>query len=93
MKIILGLYSDSPRAAPYLAKSGIQLGEDLSTPFTSTIELEGTALILLDRNQDRDALVILADSTDSLKDAVEQLTSGDFRNGLVDDFVGVYKTE
>ena len=65
----------------------------MSTPFTSNIELEGTALILLGRNQDRDALVILADSTESLKDAVKQLTSGDFRTGLVDDFVGVYKTE
>ena len=91
--IILGLYADSPRAARYLAESGIQLGEGLSTPFTSNIELEGTALILLGRNQDRDALVILADSTESLKDAVKQLTSGDFRTGLVDDFVGVYKTE
>lgn len=91
--IILGLYADSPRAARYLAESGIQLGEDLSTPFTSNIEVEGTALILLSRNQDRDTLVILADSTDSLKDAVKQLTSGDFRSGLVDDFVGVYKIE
>ena len=91
--IILGLYADSPRAARYLAESGIQLGEDLSTPFASNIELEDTALILLDRNQDRDALVILGDSTDSLKDAVKQLTSGDFRSGLVDDFVGVYKIE
>ena len=91
--IILGLYADSPRAARYLAESGIQLGEDLSAPFTSNIELKGTALILLDRHQDRDAMVILADSTDSLKDAVKQLTSGDFRSGLVDDFVGVYKTE
>ena len=82
--IFLGLYGDSPRAARYLAKSGIQLGEDLSTPFTSNIELEDTALILLERNQDRDALVILADSTDSLKDALKQLTSGDFRSGLVE---------
>ncbi len=91
--IILGLYADSPRAARYLAESGIQLGEDLSTPFTSNIELKGTAIILLDRNQDRDALVILADSTHSLKDAVEQLSSGDFRSGLVDDFVGVYQSK
>ncbi len=91
--IIIGLYSDSPRASRYLADSGIQLGESLSTPFTSGIELDGTALILLDRNQDRDALVILADSVDSLQDAVKQLTSGDFRSGLVDDFVGVYKTK
>ena len=90
--IFLGLYADSPRAARYLAGSGIQLGEDLSTPFTSNIELEGTSLILLNRSQDRDALVILADSTGSLKDAVKQLTSGKFRSGLVDDFVGVYKT-
>ena len=91
--IILGLYADSPRAARYLAKSGIQLGEELSTPFTPSIELEDTSLILVDRNQDRDALVILADSTDSLKDALKQLTSGDFRSGLVNDFVGVYQTK
>ena len=91
--IILGLYADAPRAAPYLAESGIQLGEELSTAFASNIEQEGTAIILLNRNQDRDTLVILGDSTGSLKDAVKQLTSGDFRSGLVDDFVGVYKTE
>ena len=65
----------------------------MSTPFASNIALDDTDLILLDRNQDRDAPVILGDSTDSLEDAVKQLTSGDFRSGLVDDFVGVYKTE
>ena len=91
--IILGLYVDSPRVHRYLANSGIQLGEKLGTPFTSDIEPEDTSLILLDRSQDRDALVILADSADSLKETVKQLTSGDFRSGLVDDFVGVYKTK
>jgi hypothetical protein len=37
-------------------------------------------------------VVVLAHSEDALSNAVSQLGSGDFRSGLVDDFVGVYQT-
>ena len=91
--IFLGLYQDSARALQYLEASGVRVGDELSISSASGIPLEDTSIIVLNRSQDRYALVVLADSSESLTDAIERLASGEFRSGLVDDFVGVYKTE
>ena len=72
---------------------GVSVGETLSLSFAPDIPLEGTAIILLYRSGDRDVLVILANEPEALVGPVKALGSGNFRNGLVDDFVGVYKTE
>lgn len=91
--IFLGLYQDSARALQYLEASGVRVGDELSISSASGIPLEDTSIIVLNRSQDRHVLVVLADSSESLTDAIERLASGKFRSGLVDDFVGVYKTE
>jgi hypothetical protein len=90
--VYLGLYEDSSDVAQYLGLAGIQIDGALRTPFTRAIERGGTGLVLLSAGQDRHVLVVLADSEDSLGSIVSQLRSGDFRDGLVADFVGVYRT-
>jgi hypothetical protein len=91
--VFLGLYDDSSRVAPYLEASGVVVGETVNVPSISDIPSEDTSLILLNQSQDRHVLIVLAQSEEGLSKAMEQLVSGDFRSGLVDDFVGVYKTE
>lgn len=91
--VFLGLYDDSSLVAPYLRASGVQIGSNLDVPSISNIPLEGTSVVLLNRSQDRHVLVLLGSSEEALSGTVEQLGTGDFRAGLVDDLVGVYKTE
>ena len=91
--VFIGLYEDSPRVTRYLEAAGMQVGETIRTPSTPGLVAEGTSVILLDSSQDRQVLVILADSADNLTDTIKLLSLGDFRTGLVDDFVGVYKAE
>lgn len=87
----LGLYEDSFEVAQYLQLSGIQLDGSLRTPFTSEIDPTGTATIFLQATPDRHVLVVLGESPAALKAVLNQLESGTFRNGLVGDFVGVYR--
>ena len=79
--------------AQYLEVAGLGLNDVLRTSFTTDIEKEGTAVILLHPGPDRHALVVLGDSEQSLRTALDLLYSSDFRQGLVGDFVGVYRTE
>ena len=87
----LGLYEDSAKVVQYLDVAGIQVGDTVRTPFTSELAKEGTAVVLLNRTKDRYVLVVLADSPRALADMVRRLRSGAFREGLVDDFVGVFE--
>ena len=91
--VFLGLYEDAADVGLYLNASGVSVGETLSLSFAPDLPLEGTAVMLLYRSGDRDVLVILANEPEALAGPVKALGSGNFRNGLVDDFVGVYKTE
>jgi hypothetical protein len=91
--VFLGLYDDASQVAPYLQASGVQIGETLSVPSISDIPAAGTSLILLSQRQDRHVLIVMGQSEGDLSSAMDRLSSGGFRAGLVDDFVGVYKTE
>ena len=91
--VFLGLYEDSSRILQYLEASGVRVGEELSISSASGIPLQSTSLIVLNRSRNRHVLVVLADSPETLTSAIERLASGEFRSGLVDDFIGVYKTE
>lgn len=90
--VLLGLYEDSFNVAQYLQIGGIQLDENLRTPFSNDIKREDTALVFLHSGQQRQVLAVLGDSQSSLVDIVSQLKSGKFRDGLVSDSIGVYKT-
>ena len=91
--VFLGLYEDADQVAQYLQLAGVQLDGSLRTPFTADIDPASTGTVLLHAGPDRRVLVVLADSPSALAQLVSLLQSGDFRDGLVDDFVGVYRFE
>ena len=91
--IFLGLYENDASVARYLDSAGVRIDDTLTAPFTPGIPLEDTSAILLHRAGDRDVLIVLAHTPEGLAGAVQQLDTGGFRSGLVDDFAGVYKTE
>ncbi len=90
--VYVGLYEDASNVAQYLDVARVRVADILRTPFTADIPLVDTGIILLHRGQERNALVILGDSPDTLAELVKRLGSGNFRDGLVADFVGVYRT-
>ena len=87
--MFLGLYEDALSVSRYLESAGVGIDDTLTTPLTPALELEGTSVIVLDRNQDRHVLIVLADTPETLAGAVGNLLDGDFRGSLVTDFVGV----
>ena len=90
--VFLGLYEDSAAVAQYLGVAGVQVDDTLRTPFTPDIDTSGAAIVLLHRTQERHVLVILGSSRRSLDDMVRRLGSGQFKFGLVSDFLGMYRT-
>ncbi|MBF8304623.1 MAG: hypothetical protein HW399_998, partial [Dehalococcoidia bacterium] len=86
----LGLWEDSNQVEHYLTGAGIQVNKTVVTPFGQKTQTQGTALILLQENQGRHILIILGDSRDTVKEAVARLKSGEFRQGLVSDNLGIY---
>ena len=87
--VFLGLYEDSADVAQYLGVAGIQVDGNVRTPFTPDIVADGTGMRLLDRTRERNVLVILGASLNTLEDMVRRLESGRFRSGLVSEFLGV----
>ncbi len=87
--VFLGLYEDAQQVSRYLQASGIRVGDTLGTPFATDLERDGTSLTVLDRSGDRDVLMVLADGPETLHRAVGSLLAGEFRAGLVSDFVGM----
>ena len=90
--LYLGLYQNASDVAQYLEVAGIRVEDSLRTPFSLDLDKEDTGLILFHQGVDRIVLVILGDSENTIANMVEQLESGEFRSGLVSDFVGVYRT-
>ena len=91
--VFLGLYDDASQVGQYLQAAGIRVDDTIGTPFLPELELENTAITLLDQDQDRDVLIMLADTPETLTAAVSRLLSGEFRNDLVSDYVAIRKFE
>ena len=89
--VFLGLYEDALQMDQYLQAAGVRVDDTLGTPFAPDLGLEGTALTVLDQDQDRRVLIVLADTPETLTGAVARLLAGEFRDDLVSDFVGVRK--
>ena len=87
--VFLGLYEDALPMSRYLQAAGVRVGDTLGTPFTPELDPQGTFVTVLDQNQDRHVLVVLADSPRTLFGAVNRLLDGEFRGDLVTNFVGV----
>ena len=90
--VYVGLYEDSADVAQYLELAGLGVDDVIRTPFTPDIQREDTAIIMLNSGTERQVSVILGDSESALRDVVVRLSRGSFRDGLVGDFVGVYRT-
>ena len=90
--VFLGLYEDAAQVAPYLQTAGVRVDDTLGTPFTQDLGLAGNGIIVLDRGQDgRYVLIVLADTPETLAATVAALISGEYRSGLLSDFVGIHK--
>ena len=89
--MFLGLYGDATLVSQNLQTAGVRVDDTLATPFVSELDLKSTAVVLLDQSEDRDMLVILADTPETLASAVGRMLSGEYRGDLLSDFVGVYK--
>jgi hypothetical protein len=91
--VFLGTYDDFSPVAPYLDDLGVSVSGQLNTPFTPGQDATDTGLLLLHQSLNREVLVLLAGSSEGLSNLITRLASAEFRDGLVDDFVGVYKTQ
>ena len=87
--VFLGLYEDALPMSRYLQAAGVRIGDTLGTPFAPDLDPEGTSVTVLDQNQDRHVLMVLADSPETLAGAVNRLLVGEFRGDLVTHSVGV----
>ena len=87
--VFLGLYGDALPVSQYLQAAGVRVDDTLGTPFSSELDLAGTAITVLDQDQDRHVLIVLGDTPEALSGAVTDLLVGTFRDNLVSDFVGV----
>ncbi len=90
--VYLGLYDDALNVSQYLQLAGVQVDGAIRTPFAPGIDAEDTAIVILHQSAGRRVLVILGDTPGSVSGVLEEIGSGDFRDGLLGDFVGVYKT-
>ena len=90
--VFLGLYDDSAHVVQYLHVAGVEVDESIRTPFTEDIVREGSAVVLLHRTRDRHVLVVLASSEQTMASVVGLFGTGGFRDGLVDELLGVYGT-
>lgn len=89
----IGLWQDSPKVEHYLSLAGLSIGQKIQTPFTSDIPAEGTSLVYLHQSQGRNVLIILGESKEAVELVINRLGTGEFRQGLVSDRLGIYRLE
>ncbi len=90
--VIIGLFDDAPRVATYLDGAGVRVGATVGTASTGQLPRDKTGVLVLHAGNERNVLVVLADSPDTLDALVGRLgPDGDYRSGLVDQLVGVYR--
>ena len=87
--VFLGLFDDSVEVERYLGLAGIQVGETIRTPFSPDLKPQGSALISLQAQDSRHILIVLADSLATLEDVACRLESGEFRDVIVSESLGV----
>ena len=91
--MFLGLYEDASLVGQYLQAAGIRVDDTLGTSFAPELELQNTAVTVLEQGEGRNILIILSDTPATLAGAAARLISGEFRADLVSDFVAIRKFE
>ena len=89
--LFLGLYDNVIQVSQYLQAAGVRIDDSLGTPFGPELGLEGSSVLVLSQDGDRDMLVVLADTEETLESAVKSLINSTYRTSLVSDYVGVRK--
>lgn len=89
----IGLWRDSPKVEHYLSQAGLRIGQKIQTPFTSDVPAEGTALLYLHQSQGRNVLVLLGENKEVVERVVAMLGTGEYRQGLVNDRLGIYRLD
>ena len=87
--VFLGLYDDVLQVEQYLQNAGVRIDDALGTPFAPELGLAGTAVTVLEENQGRQVLLVLADTPATLETAVSRLAEGEFRADLLSDHIAV----
>ena len=91
--VFLGLFDHAEQVAVYLEANGVRVEDEISVPGASDISREGTAVVTLFQTGDRQVLLILGDTAKTVSSAISKVTAGTLQQGLVNDSVGVYKTQ
>ena len=91
--VFLGLFDHAEQVSSYLEANGIRVDDDISIPGASGVSREKTAVVALFQTGDRQVLLVLGDTEKTVSSTVSRMTAGTFQQGLVNDSVGVYKTQ
>jgi hypothetical protein len=91
--VFLGLYQDAQQLAHYLTPAGIQLDGTIRTPSIQELNIEGTALAVLQSGENRHVLLLLAETEGLLNRLVRQFRTGEFRGHLVSNEVSIVRFE
>ncbi len=91
--VFLGLFDHAEQVAVYLEANGVRVEDEISVPGASDISREGTAVVTLFQTGDRQVLLILGDTAKTVSSAISKVTGDTLQQGLVNDSVGVYKTQ
>jgi hypothetical protein len=90
-RVLLVLFSEKSRVAPYTSSVGVEIDHTrITTPLAPPLERKGAGLILLASSGGRHVLVLMAEDAEGIGVLVERLRSGAFRRHLVHDMLGLY---
>ena len=87
--VFLGLHEDALKVAGYLQSAGIRVDDTIAGPFGEDLDPAGAAIAVLDSNRDRQVVILLADTPETLDKAAGRLLDGMYRQDLVNDFASI----
>jgi hypothetical protein len=88
--VILGLYDDYVKVSKYLDKENISIiGGKVKVEKIGELGKEGTSLIYLYREGGREVVIILSNDEDGLKETINMLENGRFREHVLTDRLAI----
>ena len=87
--VILALWGDTGTVEQYLREQRVTVSGTVRTPFTADLNRTGTQLVALTSSAGRYVVLVMAENEVSLRDAVEQMRTGNFRRHLVSDTLSI----
>jgi hypothetical protein len=88
--IFIGTFDDSVEAWDYLERRNISQWEGkIKIEDLGELDKEDTSLLYLYQEEGRNVLIVLSDTEDNLRNAVDSMESGEFRKHLLTDKLGI----